>query len=93
MPDKAVRCPGCGQPIQSSSRALRLFIGLAGLIVLMVVMALIYHTVGIENGGEAEASIEKLQKTPEEELFPPVAPDNGSKESPKPEKKPPLNEK
>ncbi len=93
VPPKAARCPGCGQPIQTSSRVLRLIIGFAGLIALIFVIGLMYQTVRDEDAGKGAAPTEEVQKTPEEELFPPTAPDSGSKEAPKPEKKPPLNEK
>jgi len=93
VPPKSARCPGCGQPIQTSSRALRLVIGFAGLIALLFAVALMYQTVRNEDAGKDDAATEEVKKTPEEELFPPPAPDDPNKEAPKPEKKPPLNEK
>jgi hypothetical protein len=93
VPDRAARCPGCGQPVQSSSHVLRLVIGFAGMIAIIFLVVLIFQTVRIEDAGKSEAAVENGQKTPEEELFPPVAPDTGSKQAPTPEKKPPLNEK
>ena len=93
LPGKVARCPGCGQPIQTSSRRLRLAIGIAGLVALIFAVALMYQTVRDEDSNSADVPTEDVQKSPEEELFPQTAPDNGTKEAPKPDKKPPLNEK
>ena len=68
-------------------------IGFAGLIALIFAVALMYQTVREEDAGKDQAPTEEVQKTAEEELFPTPAPDDGTKEAPKPEKKPPLNEK
>ena len=93
VPAKVSRCPGCGHPIQDSSRVLKLLIGFVGLIALVFAIAVMYQTVRNEDASTSEVPVDQGAKTPEEELFPPVAPDNGKKEAPKPEKKPPLNEK
>ena len=93
VPEKSARCPGCGQPIQTSSRTLRLVIGVVGLIALIFAIALMYQTVRDEDANKDEVPTEEGQKTPEQELFPDKPADKGTKEAPKPEKKPPLNEK
>ena len=93
LPGKVARCPGCGQPIQSSSLALRLAIGVAGVIALVFVIVLMYQTVRNEDAANKAAPTEDVHKTPEEELFPDPPPDTGSKEAPKAEKRPPLNER
>src|SRR5512133_1948136 len=90
---KVARCPGCGQPIEGTSLALRLAIGVAGVIALVFAVVILYQSVRNEEASNAVAPIEEGQKTPEEVLFPTPAPDSGSKAAPKPEKKPPLNEK
>ena len=79
--------------MQSSARGLRLAIGFAGLIALLFAVVVMYQTVRNEDAGKAPVPVEEVQKTPDQELFPDPPPDNGNKEAPKPEKKPPLNEK
>ena len=93
MPPKSARCPGCGQPIQNSSRVLRLAIAIAGLIALIFAVVLVYQTVRDEDAAKAGVPIEAVPKTPEQELFPDPPRNSGSKEASKPEKKPPLNER
>jgi hypothetical protein len=90
LPGRVARCPNCNQPIQTSSRALRLAIGIAGLLALIFAMAMMYRTVYEEDLAKSESP--QVQKTPEEQLFP-DPPTQGSQTDRPPDKKPPLNEK
>ena len=68
-------------------------IGIVGLLALLFVVALVYQTAREDEANKSAVPTEEVQKTPEEELFPPTAPDDGTRAAPKPEKKPPLNER
>ena len=92
LPGRVARCPGCGQPIQNSSLVLRLIIGVAGFLALIFVVVVMYQTARNEAAAQNAVPVEDVAKSPEEELFPPPAP-AGTKEAPKPEKRPPLNER
>ena len=93
VPAKVARCPACRTPVQTTSRVLRLAIGFAGLIALIFAVALMYQTVRNEDSDNGDVPTEEVQKAPDGALFPANSPEKGSSEAPKPEKKPPLNEK
>src|ERR1017187_6216106 len=96
VPPKASRCPGCGQPIRST-RSLILAIGIAGLLVLVFAMLVMYKVMANEDAANAPVPVDE-NADQKQELFPdppqassanePVKPD----QPPKPEKKPPLDE-
>ena len=92
LPRKVARCPNCNQPVQTSSRSLRLAIGIVGLLALIFAIAMVYRTVYEEDLAKSASPPHELQKSPEEELFP-GPPAQGSQTDRPPEKKPPLNEK
>lgn len=84
VPAKAARCPGCRQPIQTSSRALRLVIGVAGLIALIFAIGLMYQTVREEDAGKNAAPTEEVQKTPRKSCFPHLRPTTAPRKRPSP---------
>jgi len=92
LPGKVARCPNCNQPVETSSRALRLGIGIAGLLALIFAMAMMYRTVYEEDLAKSASPRHEVQKSLDEELFP-DSPPQGSHPDRPPDKKPPLNEK
>ena len=91
VPSKASHCPGCGQPIRSM-RSLTLAIGIAGLLVLVFAMIVMYQVVANEDAANTPTPV-KENTAPREELLPDPPPDSRPHEPAKPEKKPPLDER
>src|ERR1017187_5758305 len=91
VPPKARRCPGCGQPIHSG-RPLIFAIGIAGLLVLVFAMLVMYRLVANEDAANAPVPVEE-NAAPQEELLPDPAPASRPNQPAKPEKKPPLDER
>ncbi len=91
VPYRASRCPGCGQP-HASRRYLPLLIGTAGIFALAFVMALMYYAVWRADMMKADPLIDEGSEKQEIMV---ETPPEGSKpaEPPKPEKKPPLNDR
>ena len=96
VPRKASRCPNCGQPIRST-RSLILAIGIAGLLVLLFAMLVMYKVMANEDAANAPAPVDE-NADHQQELFRDPAPASSSTEAAKPdeptrpEKKPPLDE-
>src|ERR1017187_7136286 len=57
VPPKASRCPGCGQPI-GSMRSLAFAIGIAGLVVLVFAMIVMYRLVANEDAANAPVPVD-----------------------------------
>jgi hypothetical protein len=97
VPPKARRCPGCGQPIRST-RSLIFAIGIAGLLVLLFAMVVMYKLAANEEAATAPVPVDE-NADQQQELFrdPPPASSANEPAKPdeptKPEKKPPLDEK
>src|ERR1017187_3682928 len=90
VPPKASRCPSCGQPIHSM-RSLFIAIGIAGLLVLVFVMLVMYRLAKNEQAAKAPVPIDENADR-QQELFPDPPPARRPNEPTKPEKKPPLDE-
>ena len=102
VPPRASRCPGCGQPIHST-RPLTIAIGIAGLLVMLFVMLVMYKLVTNEAARSAPVPADE-DAARQHTLFPdpphssnanePGKPDEPAKpdEPTKPEKRPPLDE-
>ena len=54
VPAKAARCPHCRVPVQKSSSLLGVILGVAGLIVLLFAIALMYQTARNEDADTEE---------------------------------------
>ena len=91
VPPKASHCPGCGQPIRSM-RSLTFAIGIAGLLVLVFAMIVMYQLVANEDAANAPVPVE-VNAAPQEEIPPDPPPASRPNEPAKPEKKPPLDER
>ena len=91
VPPKASRCPDCGQPIRSM-RSLTFAIGIAGLLVLVFAMIVMYQLVANEDAANAPVPA-KENAAPQDELLPDPPPASRPNEPAKPEKKPPLDER
>jgi hypothetical protein len=91
----ASRCPNCGQPIHSI-RSLLVAIGIAGLLVLVFVMLVMYKVMANEDAASAPVPVDDADQ--KQQLFrdPPPASSANEPAKPdrptKPEKKPPLDE-
>ena len=97
VPPKARRCPGCGQPIRST-RSLILAIGIAGLLVLVFAMLVMYKLAANEEAATAPVPVdENADQKPELFRDPPQGSSSTEPAKPdqptKPEKIPPLDEK
>ena len=57
VPPKASRCPGCGQPI-GSMRSLAFAIGIAGLVVLVFAMIVMFRLVANEDAAKAPVPVD-----------------------------------
>jgi hypothetical protein len=96
VPPKARRCPGCGQPI-GSTRSLILAIGIAGLLVLVFAMLVMYKLAANEDAANAPVPVDE-NADQQQELFrdPPQGSSANEPAKPdqpaKPDKKPPLDE-
>ena len=90
VPPKASHCPGCGQPIRSM-RSLTFAIGIAGLLVLVFAMIVMYQLVANEDAANAPVPVD--QNAAQQPLIPDSPPESSSDEPAKPEKKPPLDER
>ena len=90
VPPKASRCPGCGQPIHSA-RSLIFALGIAGLLVLVFAMVVMYKVVANENAAKAPVPVDE-NAARQQELFPDPPPASTANEPAKPDKKPPLDE-
>ena len=97
VPRKASRCPGCGQPIHSTRRLI-FAIGIAGVLVLVFAMLVMYRLAENEDAANAPVPVDE-NADQQHELFPdpPQASSGAEPAKPdpptKPEKKPPLDEK
>jgi hypothetical protein len=97
VPRKASRCPGCGQPIHST-RPLILTIGIAGVLVLLFAMLVMYKVMANEEAANSAVPVDE-NADQQHELFPdpPQASSGAEPAKPdpptKPDKKPPLDEK
>ena len=91
VPRKASRCPNCGQPIRSV-RGLTLAIGIAGLLVLVFAMIVMYQSVANEDAAKAPVPVE-VNVAPQEELLPDPPPVSRPNEPAKPENPPPFDER
>jgi hypothetical protein len=95
VPRKASRCPGCGQPIRST-RLLTFAIGIAGLLVLLFAMLVMYRLVRNEDAANAPVPVD--EDAAPQPLFPDPPPastadDKAKPDEPaKPDKKAPLDE-
>ena len=92
VPYRASRCPACGQP-HARRRYLPLLIGTAGIFALAFVMALMYYAAWRADMMKADPLVDS--GGPEKQEIMVETPSEGGKpaDPPKPEKKPPLNDK
>jgi hypothetical protein len=95
VPFGASRCPSCGQPIHSI-RSLLVAIGIAGLLVLVFVMLVMYKVMANEDAARAPVPVDEADQKQELLRDPPPASSADEPAKPdrptKPEKKPPLDE-
>ena len=63
VPPRASRCPGCGQPIQSL-RWLPFAIGIAGLLVLVFAMLVMYKVMANEDAANAPVRVDETAQKP-----------------------------
>jgi hypothetical protein len=90
VPRKASRCPNCGQPIRST-RSLILAIGIAGLLVLLFAMLVMYKVMANEDAANAPVPVDE-NADKQQELFRDPPPASSATEPAKPDRKPPLDE-
>ena len=89
VPPKAARCPQCRQPVHRL-RLLPWVAGAAGLLALVFALLVAFHVVG----GRPPAPVaEGASQVHALEQAPPVEEDSKPGPPPKPEKRPPLNER
>jgi hypothetical protein len=92
VPPKASRCPGCGQPIHTL-RLLPLALGAVGLLALVFALLVMFRM--MRNEDQLRAPVPADDGGAQQgDVFPdPAPPNNKANQPPKPEKRPPLNER
>jgi len=93
VPPKATACPDCRLPIQRL-RILPWAMGAAGLLMLMFALLVLFRMMHTETHLKEPVPVEQTNDNPDKNLFPePAADDKNPKTPPKPEKRPPLDER
>ena len=90
VPQRAARCPGCGQPL-TNRRSVPLLIGVAGIFALAFMLVLMYYAAWRADMMKADVPVDETGQK-QQIMVDTSKTDNKPAEPAQPEKKPPLND-